>query len=62
MTKKANKIIMWMVKEISAFTHAPKDVIEGCYDAAILHYSFKEPEESKEEVIAEVMRILRDYV
>ena len=62
MSEKANKLIVWMVKEISAFTHAPKDVIEGCYDAAILNYNFAEPEEGKEVIIAEVMRILRDYV
>jgi len=62
MTTEASKLIMWMVKEISTFTHAPKIVIEGCYDAGIFNYSFEEPEEGKEVVVAEVMRILKDYV
>ena len=61
MTTEACKLIIYMVKEISAFTRAPKIIIEGCYDAAIFNYSFEEPEEGKEVVVAEVMRILKDY-
>jgi len=33
-------------------------IIEGCYDAAISHYGFEEPEDSKEVVVDEVIRIL----
>jgi len=61
LTQKASNIAFWMIKELSPLKYAYKESIDGCFDDAIKHFGFEEPEEEKEVVVAEVTRILNEF-
>jgi len=56
----AESIIRFMLKEISSLTHAPREMISGCYDMSIENYGFAQPLESKVEIIDRVIDILHE--
>ena len=58
MTETANKIIFFMIKQLSTFSHGYKEIVEGAYDAAINNYGYEAPIEGKDKIVNKVLDIL----
>ncbi len=55
MSSECISLITWMMKELSTTTHFYKEIVSGCYDAAIENYGFTKPVESKGFIIKKVI-------
>ncbi len=53
-----NLIIHFMIRKLSSCKYGYRDIVEGCYNAAVENYGFT-PVENKEEVIDKVIEILK---
>jgi len=61
LSRKANKIAAWMLKELSQLKYAYKQTIESCYDEAINYYGFPKPEvDEKDAIVQKVTQILNE--
>lgn len=58
MTKQADKVIAFMVRQFSTVKYGYRTFVEGCYDAAINNYGLAKPEESKAEIVDAVIAAL----
>jgi len=58
MTENAIKIIFFMTKQLSTFSHGYKENVEGAYDAAINNYGYEAPIEGKDKIVNKVLEIL----
>ena len=59
MTVNTDKIIIFMIRELSQLKYGYRCVVEGCYDMAINNYHLEEPTElSKDQIIDKVLEIL----
>lgn len=57
---KKNKLITWMLTRLSTTKYGWRTTVDGCYDTAIEHYHFEKPEESKEEIVDFVIKVLNN--
>jgi len=60
MTNTANTLIHWMVGEMSTMTYGYRDIVEACYETAVMYRGFHAPTESKEVIVDKVIEILND--
>jgi len=60
MGPKSKKIMKFMLAELSKLKYAHRVTIEGCFDDTIMYYAYQEPEDRKEDIVDEVLRILNE--
>jgi len=54
-----NKIIIFMIRELSQLKYGYRCIVEGCYDMAINNYKIKEPLDlSKNQIVDKVLEVL----
>lgn len=57
MTQEADNIITFMIKELSSLKYCYRDIIEGCYTAALRYRNYVEPKEGKDFVVDKVTEV-----
>ena len=63
MTVNTNKVIIFMIKELSQLKYGYRCIVEGCYDMAINNYKIEEPSDlSKNQIIDKVLEILNERI
>ena len=58
MSKAANDIVKYIVRELTVVGYGYRQVAEGCYWAAISRYGYDKPIESLDVIICKVFEIL----
>ena len=61
MSNKACAIMFSMIRNLCTCTHIYKEQFEDAYETAIKHYGHKVPEEPREDIVNEVIKIMNQH-
>lgn len=59
MSEKKKKILSFMIRKLSTMKYGYRDIVEGCYLAAIKNYHYVAPEEGMDDVVDSAISILK---